>query len=68
MLETIHVQELADVAGDEELRHLVCCVDDVAMCGSLVADCDWELWNAAGNLPCVVCAELDEVGCPRCGE
>jgi hypothetical protein len=48
---------------DDELLHVVCCVDnDVALCSTDVTGAPWD----TGNQDCVVCIDLERSRtCPR---
>lgn len=56
----------ATSSDDADLVHIVCCdPNKVAMCGfaEIVRQVPWGCY---GPRDCVVCADLDRVGCPRC--
>jgi hypothetical protein len=54
-----------DAVADEGLSHAVCCDDNVALCGTDVADVQWI--DDDGDATCVVCRELDGQPCRICG-
>lgn len=49
----------------DNLDHYVCCDPNLALCGVDVTHATW-----SEDLPdlCVVCEDLDEFECERCGE
>ncbi|MEU9208505.1 hypothetical protein AB0D27_11260 [Streptomyces sp. NPDC048415] len=51
-------------SGDA-LTHVVCCNDDVALCGTDVAGQEWV--DDDEDPTCVVCRELADAPCPVCG-
>jgi hypothetical protein len=53
-------------SGDDSFTHVVCCNPNLALCGSDVTDVDWVGDDVEAT--CVVCAELEELACTRCGE
>lgn len=55
-------------ADDDDLDHLWCCDRDVALCGANITNATD--WLGAGDMPdeCVVCHDLEDQICPRCGE
>ena len=56
--------ETGNGAGTDDLDHIVCdCDEDRALCGLDVSTSPW----SDGGLDCVVCAELDDLPCERCG-
>jgi len=51
------------IAGDDELHHICCCVDDdLALCGRDVSDEPY-LDNCDGERDCLVCKYLDAKEC-----
>lgn len=51
----------------EDLIHIFCpCDEDVALCGEELGGAFWE--NAPEEDECVVCIDLQNHPCPRCGE
>jgi hypothetical protein len=54
-----------DTAPDDGLTYVVCCDDDIALCGTAVADLDWIDEDVEPT--CVVCRELDGKPCRKCG-
>ncbi|MFK0172650.1 hypothetical protein ACIQU5_28025 [Streptomyces sp. NPDC090306] len=60
--------ELATTDGDDGdgLTHLWCCDPDTALCGSDLTG-DEDLDDDA-EVDCIVCLDLEETVCPRCGE
>ncbi|MEU3160028.1 hypothetical protein ABZ753_21595 [Streptomyces griseoincarnatus] len=57
------VTETTDI--DNETTHVFCCDPDRALCGHDVSN-DPEVPNPTPN-DCVVCLDLEEQPCPRCG-
>lgn len=55
---------------DGALEHLVCCDEDAALCGADVSEVGWGPgWDVVPPQDkCVVCLEMDEFVCPKCGE
>lgn len=53
-------------SDDDVFTHVVCCDPDVALCGSDVSDVAWV--DEDEEATCVVCADLEEHTCTRCGE
>lgn len=51
----------------EDLDHVVCCDDDIALCGADVSGHDWGEGTFDPTQMCVVCRELYGKPCPRCG-
>jgi hypothetical protein len=49
-----------------DLTHVYCCDYDLALCGLDVTDMP-EVPDGTGQ-DCVVCLDLEEQTCPRCGE
>lgn len=56
-----------DRAYDDNIVHLVCeCNHDVALCGTAVPG---SCWISDGNsADCVVCVDLCQIPCERCGD
>lgn len=54
-----------EATPDEGLSHVVCCIDDIALCGTVVADLDW--MDDDEDPTCVVCRELENKPCRICG-
>jgi hypothetical protein len=54
---------------DDELIHITCCNDDVALCGTDVSDAPVKGWDTYPDPDdCIVCEEIDNTtGCPECG-
>lgn len=51
--------------SDDDLDHTVCdCDENIALCGRDVTE---EPWVEDGPNPCVVCRELNDLACERCG-
>lgn len=55
-------EELLDASN---MSHIVCCDDDIALCGIDVSDTPWR--DDDFEVECVVCAELEDYDCPKCG-
>lgn len=54
-------------AGDD-VTHCACpCYPDVSLCGEDVSGLEWAR-DGEELTVCVVCADLAELSCPRCGE
>ncbi|MEI5520704.1 hypothetical protein WB388_08825 [Streptomyces brasiliscabiei] len=54
--------------GDDDLSHGVCdCDEDTALCGTDVTGVPWAADGQEPVNPCVVCVDLAEQPCPRCG-
>ncbi|MFJ9114447.1 hypothetical protein ACIRJO_02740 [Streptomyces sp. NPDC102394] len=52
---------------DDTLTHAVCpCNDDLALCGANVAGQTWA--DESEDVDCVVCLDLVEQPCQRCGQ
>lgn len=66
---TLAPEPTATATGDgEDLSHAVCgCDEDTALCGTDVSDVPWAADGQAPSNPCVVCVDLAELPCPRCG-
>lgn len=56
---------VTDPASTDGLDHIVCCDDDVALCGLNVADHEWGTGDPQPT--CVVCRELQGKPCRICG-
>jgi hypothetical protein len=68
---TILAPEPATTASDggDDLSHAACpCFPDVALCGVDVSGWEWAEDGQQPENPCVVCVDLDEQPCPRCGQ
>lgn len=52
--------------SDDCLRHVYCCDPETALCGTDLSDTDETDDDDAPT--CVVCLDLEDVTCPRCGE
>jgi hypothetical protein len=48
-----------------DIFHMLCCEENIAMCGTDVTDLPDT--DGTGEQQCVVCVELDEGNCPKCG-
>lgn len=62
------LDETRSTAGDDDdLDHLWCCDHDLALCGADISDA--EDWTSLDEMPnvCVVCLDLADTICPRCG-
>lgn len=60
---------LADRSRDDDLTHIVCDCGAV-LCGAEPTDepvCAWDCTCPLHELECVVCADLEEFECERCG-
>lgn len=57
-----------NAGGDDVIRHLVCCDDDVAMCGEDLAGVAWDL-TCRPELDCALCVLVAAEGmpCPAAG-
>lgn len=54
-------------ADDDDLGHIFCdCDENRALCGADVTDCP-VVEDRDDSLLCVVCADLEDVPCERCG-
>lgn len=52
---------------DDELDHLFCCDETVALCGADISD--QEIVEESDQLfPCVVCRDMEYRACPKCGQ
>lgn len=50
----------------DDLNHITCvCDDNLALCGT---DVTYHEWVATAEVTCVVCRDLEDEPCPRCGE
>lgn len=54
-------------AVGSDLDHLYCCNSDLSLCGLDIADLD-ELEEFPEDDLCIVCRELEEKPCERCGQ
>lgn len=55
-------------AADDDLDHLFCeCLPDLSLCGRDISEDRIVPPEAELSHPCVVCMDLEEVACPRCG-
>lgn len=54
-------------AASSDLDHLYCCDPDLSLCGLDIADLD-ELEDFPDEDLCIVCRELGELPCERCGQ
>lgn len=65
-------QPVTQDAGDDDpgILHIACPCDDgeIALCGTDVSSAEWEDADSDEEADCIVCYELAEQGCPRCGE
>ncbi|WP_155054548.1 hypothetical protein [Streptomyces blattellae] len=53
----------------EDLSHAVCdCDEDTALCGTDVTGVPWATDGEEPPSPCVVCLDLADQPCPRCGQ
>lgn len=50
--------------ADDEILHIVCCDENLALCG---ADATTLTWSCDG-LPCLVCHDLEKLPAECCGE
>ena len=48
-----------DVGKDDDIVHITCCDDDLALCGTDVSDCD----DSDDDETCVVCVDLANAPC-----
>lgn len=54
-------------ASEDSFHHLVCeCDETIGLCGTKVDDTPIIAYTPDNN--CIVCEDLDKIGCPRCGE
>lgn len=51
---------------DDDLDHLFCCDENVAMCGADISD-DEIVEDGSLLFPCVVCKDMEYRPCPKCG-
>lgn len=52
--------------GGSDVSHWVCdCDPDAALCGAGVADEEW--MDDDEDVTCVVCNDLVDIDCPKCG-
>lgn len=49
----------------DEMHYVCSCDPNVALCGT---DVTHERWDETREATCVVCDDLAEADCPRCGE
>lgn len=62
------VLELTDETSDFEEEHLIyLCSEDIAFCGEDLTGIAEVLDYDGDSLTCVVCADLDQYPCERCG-
>lgn len=60
--------EAASTDHGDGMAHAACpCWPDIALCGVDVSGLPWADDDAELANPCVVCLDLDEQPCPRCG-
>lgn len=53
----------------DDLSHAACpCYPDTALCGVDVSGLEWADEGDDPTDPCVVCLDLAEQPCPRCGQ
>ena len=58
-----------DGTSDEELDHLYCeCSEDIALCGTDLSEAEELSFLLNGAVDCIVCMDLVEFPCSRCGE
>lgn len=61
------MSEFEDAPGDD-MWHTFChCSPDVSLCGVAVGDDAEVEWESTQATECVVCADLEDRDCPRCG-
>jgi hypothetical protein len=51
--------------GPTSLNHIFCCEPDIALCG---ADISGDEIVDYDDADCVVCLDLEDKTCPRCGQ
>ena len=57
-----------DTGMDDELDHWYCCDPDRSLCGRDISDLEeCEEWSCDDH-PCVVCEDLVDLPCERCGQ
>lgn len=59
-------EEFVNSQPDEDAVHVVCCDDEVALCGSNVKDHEWV--DDDDETTCIACNYLSQFPCWRCGE
>lgn len=52
-------------SDDADLNHIYCCDHDRALCG---ADVSGDPEVDIDDADCIVCLDLEDATCPRCGE
>lgn len=52
---------------DDELDHIFCCNEDLALCGADISGTEF-ISDDEELFPCVVCNEMQYRECPKCGE
>ncbi|CBG73096.1 hypothetical protein SCAB_60771 [Streptomyces scabiei 87.22] len=53
----------------DDLSHGVCdCDEDTALCGTDVTGVPWATKDDESDNLCIVCVDLVELPCPRCGQ
>lgn len=50
----------------DELDHIVCCQEDIAICGTDTSGLPWT-WGMRDGRACIVCADLEPLPCRECG-
>ncbi|WP_329214894.1 hypothetical protein OG352_05460 [Streptomyces sp. NBC_01485] len=54
--------------ADDDLTHSVCeCTPDIALCGTDMAGAEWADEDDDVTC-CVVCLDLEDEPCPKCGQ